>query len=139
MHCLSQVSTNNVDDNVLEVINFHCLLLTLSPTFCDTIVYNSGKRFLIAYNVCSEVLSQLGENIPETLSSDETTAMTEATLGLVKGIRQGFTWDEGNGFKASHVDEFLQLDVASRLPRKTRYGTVHYLSGGPAYNGKRSL
>ena len=86
MHCLSQVSTNNVDDNVLEVINFHCLLLTLSPTFCDTIVYNSGKRFLIAYNVCSEVLSQLGENIPETLSSDETTAMTEATLGLVKGI-----------------------------------------------------
>ena len=41
---------------------------------------------MIAYNVCSEVLYQLGENIPETLSSDETTAMTEATLGLVKGI-----------------------------------------------------
>ena len=41
---------------------------------------------MIAYNVCSEVLSQLGENIPETLSSYETTAMTEATLGLVKGI-----------------------------------------------------
>ena len=41
---------------------------------------------MIAYNVCSEVLSQLGENIPETLCSDETTAMTEATLGLVKGI-----------------------------------------------------
>jgi hypothetical protein len=41
---------------------------------------------MIAYNVCPEVLSQLGENIPETLSSDETIAMTEATLGLVKGI-----------------------------------------------------
>ena len=41
---------------------------------------------MIAYNVCSEVLSQLGENIPETLCSDETTAMTEATLGLVKSI-----------------------------------------------------
>jgi hypothetical protein len=39
-----------------------------------------------AYNVCREVLSQLGENIPETLSSNETTAMTEATLGMVKGI-----------------------------------------------------
>lgn len=41
---------------------------------------------MIAYNVCLEVLSQLGENIPEALSSDETTAMTEATLGMVKGI-----------------------------------------------------
>jgi hypothetical protein len=41
---------------------------------------------MIAYNVCREVLSQLGENIPETLCSDQRTSMFEATIGMVKGI-----------------------------------------------------
>ena len=41
---------------------------------------------MIAYNVCCEILSQLGENIPETLCSDQMTSMIEATIGMVKGI-----------------------------------------------------
>jgi hypothetical protein len=41
---------------------------------------------MMAYNVCREVLSQLGENIPETLSSNKTTSMIEATIKMVKGI-----------------------------------------------------
>jgi hypothetical protein len=41
---------------------------------------------MIAYNVCSEVLSQLGENIPQTFSAKQMTSMIEATIGLVEGI-----------------------------------------------------
>jgi hypothetical protein len=41
---------------------------------------------MIAYNICSDVLSQLGENIPATLFSNQMTLMIEATLGMVKGI-----------------------------------------------------
>ena len=60
--------------------------LTLPLLFYDTIVHISGKRFMIAYNVCREVLSQLGEDIPETLCSDQMTSMIEATIGMVNGI-----------------------------------------------------
>jgi hypothetical protein len=41
---------------------------------------------MIAYKVCREVLSQLGEDIPETLCSNQMTSMIEATIGIVKGI-----------------------------------------------------
>jgi hypothetical protein len=41
---------------------------------------------MIAYNVCSEVLSQLGENIPETFSAKQMTSMIEATIGMIEGI-----------------------------------------------------
>ena len=40
---------------------------------------------MVAYNVCGEVLSELGENIPETLFSNQMTSMFEATIGMVKG------------------------------------------------------
>jgi len=63
----------------LFVSNFQLL-------FCDTIVHISGKRSMIAYNVCSEVLSQLGENIPETFSAKQMTSMIEATIGMIEGI-----------------------------------------------------
>jgi hypothetical protein len=41
---------------------------------------------MIAYNVCCEVLFQLGEDIPETLCSNQMTLMIEATIGMVKDI-----------------------------------------------------
>jgi hypothetical protein len=41
---------------------------------------------MIAYTISREVLSQLGEDIPETLSSYQTTTLMTATIGMVKGI-----------------------------------------------------
>ena len=41
---------------------------------------------MIAYDLCREVLSQLGENIPETVYSNQMTRMTEATAQMVEGI-----------------------------------------------------
>ena len=52
------------------------------------VVHISGKRFMIAYDICREVLSQIGENIPDKLYLKQTTHMTEATLGMVGGLSE---------------------------------------------------
>ena len=84
--CLSQVSTIIID-NILEVIICRRLLPTFCCSFfCDSIVHISSKRFMIAYAIGREILSQLGEDIPETLSSNQNTTLMTATIKMVKGI-----------------------------------------------------
>jgi hypothetical protein len=41
---------------------------------------------MIAYTISREVLSQLGEDIPETLSSYQTTTLMTTTIEMVKRI-----------------------------------------------------
>lgn len=52
------------------------------------VVHISGKRFMIAYDICREVLSQIGENIPDKLYLNQSTHMTEATLRMVSGLSE---------------------------------------------------
>ena len=52
------------------------------------VVYISGKRFMRAYDICREVLSQIGENIPDKLYLNQSTHMTEATLRMVSGLSE---------------------------------------------------
>ena len=46
----------------------------------------SKRKFLIAYNICREVLSQVGQNIPETVYLYQTTAMTKTAARMVEGL-----------------------------------------------------
>ena len=41
---------------------------------------------MIAYNICREVLSQVGQNIPETVYLHQTTAMTKTAARMVEGL-----------------------------------------------------
>jgi len=52
------------------------------------VVHISGKRFMRAYDICREVLSQIGENIPDKLYLNQTTHMTVATLRMVSGLSE---------------------------------------------------
>ena len=54
--------------------------------FLAVAVHITGRRLMIAYDLCREVLSQLGEKIPEKLYRNQTTHMTEATHLMVSGI-----------------------------------------------------
>ena len=46
----------------------------------------SKREILIAYNICREVLSQVGQNIPETVYLYQTTAMTKTAARMVEGL-----------------------------------------------------
>jgi len=46
----------------------------------------SNRKFLIAYNICREVLSQVGQNIPETVYLYQTTAMTKTAARMAEGL-----------------------------------------------------
>ena len=46
----------------------------------------SKRKFLIAYDICREVLSQVGQNIPETVYLYQTTAMTKTAARMVEGL-----------------------------------------------------
>ena len=46
----------------------------------------SKRNILIAYNICREVLSQVGQNIPETVYMYQTTAMTKTAARMVEGL-----------------------------------------------------
>ena len=72
--------------DILEGILFCHLSLTLLLLFWAIAVHISGKRFMIAYDLCREVLSQLGENIPETVSSNKMNTMIKATARMVEGL-----------------------------------------------------
>ena len=60
--------------------------LLIIATFVVAIVLISGKKFLEAYTLCHKVLLQLGEDIPESLQSDQISEMIEATSKMVKSI-----------------------------------------------------
>ena len=49
-------------------------------------VLTSGKKYTEAYTLCREVLSQLGEEIPESFYFKQLPKMVEATSKMVKGI-----------------------------------------------------
>ena len=46
----------------------------------------SKRKFLIAYDICREVLSQVGQNIPETVYLYQTTAMAKTAARMVEGL-----------------------------------------------------
>jgi hypothetical protein len=46
----------------------------------------SNRKFSIAYDICHEVLSQVGQNIPETVYMYQTTAMTKTAARMVEGL-----------------------------------------------------
>jgi hypothetical protein len=46
----------------------------------------SKGEIMIAYDICREVLSQVGQNIPETVYLYQTTAMTKTAARMVEGL-----------------------------------------------------
>ncbi len=63
-----------------------CGFLLRIATFFVAIVLISGKKFLEAYTLCHKVLSQLGEDIPESLQPDQISEMIDATSNMVERI-----------------------------------------------------
>ncbi len=60
-------------------------LLRIATIFAAT-VFISGKKILEAYNLCRQVLSQLGEEIPESLHQNQVSKMVEVTSKMVERI-----------------------------------------------------
>jgi predicted ATPase len=59
-----------------------CILLTI---FFATVLFDR-KSFIDAYTLCHEVLSQLGEEIPESLQGNQMSEMAESTSKLLRSI-----------------------------------------------------
>jgi hypothetical protein len=56
------------------------------PLFFVAVVLISGKKFFEAYTLCHKVLSQLDEDIPESMQSDQISEMIDATSKMVERI-----------------------------------------------------
>jgi hypothetical protein len=80
VHALLAASECNLLSMIEKVI---CLFVICSSS---PVVLISRKNLAEAYTLCCEVLSQLGEEIPEPFNSSQITEMVGATLNMVKSI-----------------------------------------------------
>jgi hypothetical protein len=65
----------------------------------------SGKKFTEAYTLCREVLSQFGEDIPESMQSDQISEMIKATSKIVERI------SDKDLLEMKEMDERLSISI----------------------------
>jgi hypothetical protein len=67
-----------------------CMISLISNGVCIGAVLLDRKRFPEVYTLCSEVLSQLGEDVPESLLPLRIPIMIAGTLSMVKDISETY-------------------------------------------------
>ena len=72
---------------------------------CVATVLIDRKSFMDAYTLCHEVLSQLGEEIPESLQSNHMSKISEATSNMLKSV------SDSDLLEMKEMDERLSISM----------------------------